>query len=105
MDYKQTTVVGTSYQRSHKGSFNNPIGGTPGIYFGEEKIINLGDEVIHQEAGGITKLMNNPLATFPLVNPETNEPTGTTASYLDVYVILHSLYIAAAKDRDLSAAI
>ncbi len=60
MDYKQTSISGTSYQRCNRGAFNNPLGGTPGINFGEERVINTGTEVITQDAGSVVKMLSDP---------------------------------------------
>jgi hypothetical protein len=109
MDYKQSDEVGTSWQRCNNLGVINPLAGDttllpgqptiPTIFFSEEKVINLGGETIRKPAGGCQKEFNA-TDVIPLLNPSTNEPLGTTATHQDLYVLLYSLYMQTALERD-----
>jgi hypothetical protein len=109
MDYKQSNETGTSWQRCTSLVVLNPLAGDttllpgqpsiPTIFFSEEKIINLGGEIVKRPTGGCQKVFNS-TDVIPLLNPETNEPLGPTATHQDLYVLLYSLYMQTALERD-----
>lgn len=106
-DYKETTVQGRSWQRCNQITFRNPVQGAPSASFDEEVVTTLADRVIVEPMrmmasampGGIHTIYK-PEATFPLLNPETGEPTGKQMSQQDIYVALYSLYMQQAAKRD-----
>ena len=101
-NYRETTASGTSYVRAHTVVLNNQPN-YKGIEFVEEKLTTLGDgDVIRQGVGSIREsLTDENLGTaFAILNPATGEDTGTTSTYSDVYVLIHSLYMALATARD-----
>ncbi len=104
-DYKQTTLAGTAYTRASSVTVANPLTGTKAINFFEEQVVNLGDEVMIRPQGGFQEAFTdeNAGAEFPLLNPHTSEPLGATATYAQLYVTLHSLYLHLAKRRDAAA--
>ena len=99
-DYKESQVAGTRWQRCNRITINNPYGAMPTIRFDEEERIAVGEQTIGNPVGGILKDFDDPERTFPLCNPMTGESTGATATYGEVYVLLWSLYMALATERD-----
>ncbi len=104
-DYKQTTLAGTAYTRSHAITVANPRTGVKAINFFEEQVVNLGDKELLIPQGGFQEAFTDENADteFPLLNPQTSEPLGATATYAQLYVTLHSLYLHIAKRRDAAA--
>ena len=100
MNYKQTTVSGESWVRANRVVIENPLNSIPSISFVEEKAINIGDETIKKLVSNVGAEMTDPAKTFQLVNPATGLPTGTTATYGDIYVMIHSLYMDLVNQRD-----
>ena len=105
MNYKETNIAGTQYQRSSGGSFVNPIDGqgSKGISFREDQVINTGAKQIVQPVGDLFEPLNATNATtiFQILDPTTDLPIGQTRTYQDVYLMLYSLYRHCAKKRDL----
>ena len=102
MDYRETNDNGPvkSWRRAHTINVLNPYKQMPTIQFHEEDRTMLPD--------GRTMVTNNtavecefsdPSKTFPLLHPVTGEVIGQ-AAYQDVYVMLFSLYMALAGERD-----
>ena len=105
-DYKETTVAGTAYTRAHQVVIANPSVGTKAISFYEEQVINLVDEQIIRQQGGVQEpfTADNANEEFALVNPIDGTPIGMTMEYKDVHVALHSLYYHVAAKRDAAVA-
>lgn len=105
-NYQETTLNGTSYVRSNHIIVSNPLDGVKAISFMEEQVLNLEGEQVIRPKGGIQEPFteDNLLSEFPLLNPETGEPLGTSVTYQQVYVTLYSLYMYLAKRRDESVA-
>ena len=104
-NYKETTVAGTSYVRSNEVTIRNVLNGYKGIMYCEEEVSVLGEKVMREGVGAIHQEFTpeNASTEFPLLNPETNEPIGGTATFQDVYVLLFSLYYHLAAQRDAAA--
>lgn len=100
-DYKQTTISGTSWQRAWRAECENPLDGQRSITFHEEQVLNAGGQTIRTPAGSVSVPfdLQNALTPFPLLDPDTGQQIGT-ATYAQVYRLLHSLYIHAATQRD-----
>ena len=105
-DYKETTVAGTAYTRAHQVVIANPSVGTKAISFYEEQVINLADEQIIRQQGGVQEpfTADNANEEFALINPIDGTPIGMTMEYKDVHVALHSLYYHVAAKRDAAVA-
>ena len=105
-DYKETTVAGTAYTRAHQVVIANPSVGTKAVSFYEEQVINLENEQIIRQQGGVQEpfTADNANEEFALVNPVDGTPIGMTMEYKDVHVALHSLYYHVAAKRDASVA-
>jgi hypothetical protein len=97
--YQEQTGQGQVWQRCYSIMVDNPLGGPATITFNEEKVMVIGEEVVKNPLTMCRKKFNSPM-TFPLRNPQTGEPTGQTMTHLEVYKILHSLYIHTAMQRD-----
>lgn len=104
-NYNESAVSGTKWTRSKGGTFNNPYQATPSINFQEEDIMVLSDGTIvkpTQDYGmsqGVTAYLFDPSKEFNLLDPSTGSITGT-ATYGQVFAMLHSLYISLALERD-----
>lgn len=100
-DYKQTTINGTTWQRAWRVECENPLQGQRKITFHEEQVLNAGNQQIRTPAGSVSVQFDllNALTTFPLLDPDTGAQVGT-ATYAQVYRMLHSLYIHTAAQRD-----
>jgi len=102
INYQQTTVAGESWIRAKQIVIHNPYAETQSATFLEEKVVNLSDgTVLKNDYSGLSEIFdaNNATETFDLLNPETGTVIGS-ATYQDVYVMLHSLYYHAAIKRD-----
>jgi hypothetical protein len=103
MNYKEQPISGRKWRRSHRVEINNPLGSTnKTITFHELEHVELADgEVTGRMIGAITEPFLDPTAEFQIVNPMDDSPIeGFTSTYMDVYVLLHSLYLHLAKRRD-----
>lgn len=99
-EYKETPISGRKRMRAYRVTANNPASGARSIRFDEEWLTELDDgRFINEPAGAITRDFSAPGTEFDLVHPETGEVIGK-ASYLNVYVLLHSLYMHLAVERD-----
>jgi len=101
-DYKQSTITGTKWTRTVRANIENPLNGTPGIFFAEEEVIN-----IREDSSPITRLMSNvsisfsdPALEIPLRDVSTWELTGETITAGSIYQAIASLYWKLAIDRD-----
>lgn len=107
-NYKQTTVTGDvqDYQRANKVVIANELNAVPEITFLEQIITTLPDGrkiTTGKDKCGAT--LADPAETFNLLNPETDAVIGS-ANYLEVYILLYSLYrhVADKRDADVAAA-
>lgn len=104
--YNQTDVTGESWVRANRITCINEYGNNPSIFYHEEELFNFSDgKVVKNQYNSINPVSeiftsNNANTIFELINPETELPTGNTATYQDLYVLIHSLYFHLAKARD-----
>lgn len=100
-DYKQDTISGTKWQRCNRVQIINDLNDTPRIIFGEEEIISLNGEFIHNQPKQYECASNFSYNTsINLRDPNTGELTGATSTQGELYVLLYSLYIQTALERD-----
>jgi len=101
--YNGQSVEGQTWQRASKIVFDNSLSGNLSVLFNEERVVKVGDKVATSFVGN---LVGNfaPTGTVPLRNPETNELTGQTVSHADIYILLYSLYMQHAEQRDIDEA-
>lgn len=97
-NYKETTVAGQSWVRSHRVIIDNPLNGVPEINFLEEKVVDTGT-VVKTAISSLQEIMTNPAQTFNLYDAN-GVKTLNTATYADVYSMLRSLYLTLAAKRD-----
>lgn len=83
MDYKETSVAGTSWVRAVGVAIDNPLGETPTLRFIEEQATNVGDRTIFQ-----------PFSTL-IVNFDANDP-----AHVELYTKLNDLYVVTRDKRD-----
>ena len=105
-NYKENGITGSSYIRAGSINISNPLRGEKVATFYEEKVIDIGDDVIIQGNGmPISQVFNESTMNevFHLLNPLTGEPVGVTMSFQEVYVALYSLYLHIALKRDNAA--
>lgn len=99
-NYKQAALTGDEWQRASRVRIENPYNGTPAIVYDEEVIAALSNGVtVNTPVGHLRQEMTDPATGFPLVHPVTGDPLGT-AHYGDLHVMLHSLYLHLAAQRD-----
>jgi hypothetical protein len=97
MLYNEKTT--TLYKRSNVIVINNELDITPEITFHEQYATSEG-EVVEGRAGSCALIMPEETdATFPLVHPITGDSLGE-ASFQNLQVMLHSLYLYTASIRD-----
>jgi hypothetical protein len=111
MNYKETNLSGVSWMRCRAVTIHNPLPGMgevdfkaqnyvgPVAYFQEEKVISIDGAQTVADAGACRKVFN-PAEAIPMLDPETGEPTGATVTQGELYVILFSLYMQTALERD-----
>lgn len=100
-NYKETNIAGTQWKRSHRVIIDNPLNGSPRVIFMEQTVNAIqGGDTITQPAGQIEKNFD-PYGVIDLINPLTGAPTGQTITQMELHVILYSLYIQLAIERDL----
>jgi hypothetical protein len=102
-DYRQETGTANAWRRASTITIHNPLGGTPSIVFHEEDAVEVnGKKFRASNAAQVTGFFD-PAATFPLVHPLTGDVIGT-GSQMEFQVLLHSLYLKLAGDRDAALA-
>lgn len=102
-NYKETTVNGTAYVRAKELVVRNELNGLRGIGFVEEQVVTVGNEPVARPYKGVFKEFTpgNATTSFPMLDADGN-PTGATATFMDVYLLLSSLYYYVAQERDLN---
>jgi len=99
-NYKQSDInSGAAWTRAYQVLVENPYNQIPTITFNEEEIVDTGTTVMSKHVYALQKEMTDPSATFDIINPIDGSVIGTS-SYQEVYVLLSSLYIALAAERD-----
>lgn len=97
-NYKQTNATGSMWTRCKQIHINNPLGQMPSVQFAEEEAVSIGDKTMTQP-GRVINGAFNPASVFDLINPDTGDVIGQ-ASHMQVYVIMHSLWLSMAKAQD-----
>lgn len=113
-NYNETTVSGATWIRSFQVQINNSYNGTPTVVFLEERAVALSDNTVLTipVQPGFCEVGFDPSAQIPLVNPWTGEPMTNNdpenpvqqyASHIEAYILLWSLYLQTAMERDAAA--
>jgi hypothetical protein len=99
-NYKEAALTGNEWQRASRVTVNNPYGGVPNVQFHEEKIAELSNGTnINTPVGLLVEQMADASTAFNLIHPVTGDTIGS-ATYLDLHVLLYSLYLHLAAIRD-----
>lgn len=100
-DYQQGVVSGDTWVRCPRAVVENGVA-NKAITFVEEQVIMLGTDRITRPLGCVveTYTQDNVAEAFAVLDPATGEPTGQTATYAELYALLHSAYIHVATKRD-----
>lgn len=101
MNYKESTLTGTSWTRCRCVTITNPLAGTtpPTAYFQEERVVEIDGGNTTMDASSCSKPFD-PASVITMLNPITGLPTGTTTTHGELYAILYSLYMQTAIERD-----
>lgn len=98
-NYKSTNISTESWCRSNKVVIENELNQVPMISFTEEEVLVVNGKKLVLGGALLQENMTDPSKTFDLLNPETDEVVGS-ATYMQVYVMLYSLYKTLALARD-----
>lgn len=105
-NYKEEIIDGqiTKWRRADRIQINNAYGQVPNIVFTEIEQTSLPDgQQIRKQTDSLRSLFDNPTGEFDLLNPETGDVIGV-GQYQDMYVMLYSLYMKLAEERDVRVA-
>lgn len=110
-DYRQSAVMGTSWQRAERIIVENPLPpGVPAVTFVECKAINVGGSIITQSLGNLVEPLiadgegANIRELFQPVDPATMQAVGDPVPYGYAAAIVAGLYLHAAAKRDAAQA-
>lgn len=100
-NYKESNVTGVTWQRCNRIDIRNSYEEPKFAVFIEEEVTDLGNnKIVKVPAGQILADFTDPTTIVNLINPETGDSLNSSVTYQDIYVILHSLYIKLATERD-----
>lgn len=103
-NYKQTTVAGESWVQAKRIVIENPLSEDNTVKFIEEKVVVLEDGTVTTPYGvlNISVDNNNNIMTeeIEILDPISNEPTGTFISYGELHAIIFSTYMKLVNERD-----
>jgi hypothetical protein len=102
MNYQESQIQGSTWTRCRAVTVVNPhasTGQTPMAYFQEEKAIAFDNTVLLSDRGSCG-VEFDAAATVTMLDPQTGQPTGQTFTHADLYRMMFSLYMDAAKKRD-----
>lgn len=105
-NYNESPITGTMWRRSFRVQIDNPYAGVPRAVFHEEDCVMLSGGVIMKQPAGSLTVIFDQSSEIPLINPWTGLPltdingVQQTATHIEAYILLHSLYIQSAIARD-----
>lgn len=99
-NYNETQVTGSEYTRCKQITITNPLGQTPTVRFDEERATVLSSRTLIDQTGVVIEVPFDAAKSIDVLNPTTGLPTGTTATWGDIYALIYSAYIAEATARD-----
>ena len=99
--YKQQDVATQSWRRASRVTVENEYNQVPCINFTEEEVMIVNNQKVILKGELLKADMSDPNVTFPLLHPETDQVIGE-ASYMNIYIMLYSLYKKLALERDAS---
>lgn len=89
------SVDGESYTRCHQIIVDNRLDQPPEVTFAQEQIVTVGGRVLHMPQPAVSMAFAAE-AVIPILDPDTGEPTGASATQAEAYALLYSAYVAAA---------
>lgn len=99
-DYNASQITGNSWQRCYQIGIENSLDCAPVIRFDEEMIFRTAtDEDLHKPLGTFS-LMPEMGGSVEILNPINGASIGATITYGEIYALIYSVYIDAAKKRD-----
>lgn len=98
-DYKESAVAGVQWHRFRRITIDNPRLGVPTVTCLEEQVLSV-DGVEQRRDVGSLAFRFDPAAEFPVLDPETGEPTGQTATGALVYALIYGYVMVEAAKRD-----
>ena len=101
-NYSEQPVTGVEWTRCKRIVIDNPLAQVPAIKFDEETALTTTGGATLKTALGYLTVPFDPAAVIDIHNPLTGEPTGQTVTQGDVYALVYSAYLTAAKARDLA---
>lgn len=103
MDYKQTNIAGQQWHRFSRIVIDNPRNAAPSVTCVEQEVIALASGEIIRDVGNLN-FPFDPSAQFDILNPDTNLPTGATATGAQVYALVYGYVMHQAAKRDAATA-
>jgi hypothetical protein len=101
-NYKSTSISTESWCRSSGVHIENELGQVPVISFTEEEVLVINGKKLILGGSLLQENMGDPSKQFDLLNPETDTVIGS-ATYMDIYIMLYSMYKKLALERDASS--
>lgn len=90
-EYREQIIEGKRWTRIPRVVIENPKIGVPSLYAVEEEAVHLGGEqYVFTATGTGLQATFDPLATFQLRHPETDELLGDSATQMDLQVLVYS---------------
>lgn len=87
-DYKESAVSGVLWHRFRRIVIDNPRLQAPSVTCLEEQVVSV-DGVEQRRDVGALAFRFDPAAVFPVLDPETGESTGDTATGAQVYALIY----------------
>ena len=98
-EYKEQVVDGVSRCRASSITFSNPINGLPLASFNEEELTTLSNGQILSRPLGQLSACFSESESFQLLGQD-NSPTGQSMTHGELLLVLRSLYLHHAMQRD-----
>lgn len=98
-NYKETNISGTKWTRAKRIIIENPKDQIASILINEEDVIEFDTKETIIPSTSLYETFSDPSKSFNLLNPTDDSIIGS-ATYQEVYIMLYSLYIYLANQRD-----
>lgn len=101
-NYNEQSVTGTEWTRCKRIVIDNPLAAQPAIRFDEEAALTTSVNTTMKNALGYLTVQFDPTSVIDLYDPITGEATGQTVTQGEIYALVYSAYLTAAKARDVA---